>query len=245
MMVSSRNSKRILCGVMALVCVLLILELGSFAAIALTASIRDEDTRRTTDIFREQSLKIQQLLDSSPKLVQLDPVLGWRYRPGHRDPENQINSQGVRSGREYSTVPEPGVIRVAAFGDSFVYSNEVANDDTWSARMEALSPRMEVLNYGVGGYGTDQAFLRYLNEGSRLSTDVVIIGFAPDDLRRVVNVYRRFISNREFPLVKPRFVLTSDGDLVLLQSPLQRVSDYDTYLRQPAKVIKLGRNDQW
>jgi hypothetical protein len=224
---------------------LLVLEVLSFGVIALSARLGREEIRRTSDIFQEQSLKIRRLLDSGPKLLQLDPELGWRYRAGYRDARNQMNAQGLRSGREYSAVPGQGVTRVAAFGDSFVYGNEVADGDAWPAGMEKMFAPMEVLNYGVGGYGTDQAFRRYLAEGSLLSPDVVIVGFAPVDLGRTVNVYRRFVSNRELPLVKPRFVLAADGELTLLPSPVQGPADYETYLREPARVAELGRHDQW
>lgn len=241
---ASQRSRTTVFVVICLVCVLLALEAGSFAVIVLTARVTEEEIRRTADIYEEQSLKIRKLLDPGPKLLQLDPELGWRYRAGYRDSRDRMNALGVRSAREYSVVPGPGVVRVAAFGDSFVYCNEVANNDSWPTLMESLSPRIEVLNYGVGGYGTDQAFLRYMREGPSSSPDVVIIGFAPDDLRRVINVYRRFISNRELPLVKPRFVLESGGRLVLVPNPLPQPSDYEKYLRQPASIIELGRHDQ-
>lgn len=232
-------------GVIWLACLLLALEAVSFVVIGVTARLGEEEIRRTVDIFREQTEMLQKLLSPDAKLLQLDSELGWRYRSGYHDSRNQMNSQGLRSAREYSSIPGSDVIRVAAFGDSFVYCNEVANADSWPTLIQAMFPHMEVLNYGVGGYGTDQALLRYVAEGSLLSPDVVIIGFAPVNLRRVVNVYRRFISNRELPVVKPRFMLDADGELVLLRSPLRGPSDYERYLSSPGSIIELGRNDQW
>ena len=231
--------------VVGIIFLLLILEALSYGAIALLASLGREEVRRTADIFQEQSAKIRSLLEPGPRLLQLDPELGWRYRAGHRDALNRMNAQGVRSAREYSIAPGPGVIRVAAFGDSFVYCNEVADRDSWPAAVEGMFSQLEVLNYGVGGYGTDQAFQLYLAEGSRLSPDVVVIGFAPVDLGRTVNVYRRFISNHELPLVKPRFVLDAEGELALLPNPLREPADYEPYLREPERIRELGRHDQW
>jgi hypothetical protein len=101
-----------------------------------------------------------------------------------------------------------------------------------------------VLNYGVGGYGVDQAYLRFCTDGMALSPRIVVMGFTTDDLRRLVNVYRRFVSNRELPLVKPRFMLDR-GDLVLLPNPAPRRSDYERYWRHPRDVIELGRYDSW
>jgi len=215
-------------------------------AIRLSRPLLAEEIRTTSDIFHEQSDKIQLLLDSTHTYrVVLDSILGWRYRPGYRDSADAINSQGLRSPREYEPEPPARVLRVAAFGDSFVYGNEVADSASWPALIEQLFPRIEVLNYGVGGYGVDQAYLRFCAEGVALSPRIVIIGFVSDDLGRVVNVYRRFISNREVPLVKPRFSLDAGGRLVLLPNPLPHASDYERYLRVPQDVVELGAHDYW
>jgi len=211
-----------------------------------TRPLFDEATRTTRDLFREQSVSIRALLaPDTTRLLALDSILGWRYRSNHRDSVNQTNAEGVRSARPYARSPKPGILRVAVFGNSFVYCNEVKNEDSWPRLVEDLNPDVEALNYGVGGYGLDQAYLRFLAEGARLSPRVVLIGFTPDDLSRVVNVYRRFRSNREIPLVKPRYVLREDGALQLLPSPVRRASDYDKYLTTPDAVKELGRYDQW
>jgi len=209
-------------------------------------SLFDEEIRTTRDLFREQSDRIRALLaPDTSRLLALDSVLGWRYRSNHRDSVNQTNADGVRSARQYTRSPMPGILRVAAFGNSFVYCNEVKNEDAWPRLVEDVNADVEVLNYGVGGYGLDQAYLRFLAEGTRLSPRVVLIGFTPDDLGRVVNVYRRFRSNHEIPLVKPRYMLRENGELRLLPNPVRRPSDYDKYLMTPDAVKELGRYDQW
>src|SRR2546422_469781 len=91
----------------------------------LSRPLLDEEIRTTRDILREQSERIRVLIEhDTTRLLALDSVLGWRYRANHRDPQNRTNTAGVRSDREYSSTPKPGVIRVAAFGNSFVYCNE-------------------------------------------------------------------------------------------------------------------------
>ena len=218
----------------------------SLVVIALSRGVLTEEIRTTGAVFREQSSRIKRLLESdSSDLLALDPLLGWRYRAGHRDAANVINDQGLRGARRYRRRSAPGILRVAALGDSFVYGSEVNDSAAWPALTERLFPELEVLNYGVGGYGVDQAYLRFCAEGMALSPQIVIVGFTTDDLRRVVNVYRRFISNREFPLVKPRFTLTRQGDLVLLPSPVPTASDYERYLRAPQDIFRLGADDYW
>ena len=85
---------------------------------------------------------------------------------------------------------ESGVLRAAAFGASFVFSNDVDDTSAWEYDIERGFPGIEVPNYGVTAYGVDQAYIEYLARGRDLHPQVVIVGFAPDDLTRLVNVYR-------------------------------------------------------
>ena len=92
--------------------------------------------------------------------------------------------------------------------------------------MESEDPEVEVLNYGVGGYGIDRAYLRYLSEGAELHPRVVMMGFTTDDIGRVVNVYRGFIDSRSSVLFKPRFLIDARNELTLLEPPLKSRADY-------------------
>lgn len=56
----------------------------------------------------------------------------------------------------------PTRYRIAIVGDSFTFKLEVPYEKTWGHQFEiALGPGWQVLNFGVDGYGLDQAFLRY------------------------------------------------------------------------------------
>ena len=205
-----------------------------------------EPIRRRSSILREQSERIDEVLaaNGSERLL-LDSVLGWRYRSGFASATDHLNAAGLRATREYAPTAARGTLRVAAFGDSFVYGNEVADADAWCALLEAGGDSIEVLNYGVGGYGLDQAFLRFEQEGMALQPDAVLIGFTPDDLRRVVNVYRRFLSSLEWPLTKPRFLMRDDGSAVLVPNPLPNPADYARLKERPTSIRELGAHDQW
>ena len=136
-------------------------------------------------------------------------------------------------------------MRIAAFGNSFVYGNEVEDEAAWPAVMEQMFPDVEVLNYGVGGYGTDQALLRYEREGADLRPHVVVIGFVPVNLRRTVSVFRRFISTHGPVVTKPRFSFSDEGELVLHPNPMASMRDWELLLEQPGDVRRLGVNDHW
>ncbi len=242
----SRRIRALFIGAATLLCIGAV-EGVSFALIELSPRLLGIRIRRTPAIFQEQSDRLRLLLEpGSGRRDQLDPVLGWRYRAGFDDQQgDRINSQGLRSTREYAPAAPPGVLRIAAFGDSFVYGNEVGTANSWPALLESVYPEIEVLNYGVGGYGVDQAYLRFLQEGTTFAPAVVIIGFAPDDLRRAVNVYRRFIADNEVPVVKPRFLLSDSGELTLLANPLGDRAAFQPILDDPRKILALGTHDHW
>ncbi|MEX2284965.1 MAG: hypothetical protein WEE89_20930 [Gemmatimonadota bacterium] len=229
--------------VLAAVIAVILFELLSYAGLFAAKRIITNPPVRVTRILQEQSARVNQLLTPGRREL-IDSLLGWRYRPGYSNGGDVVNAQGIRSLRPYDPTPKPGVTRVAAFGDSFVYANEVDTREAWSSQLEQKFPGLEVLNFGVGGYGLDQALLRYQVEGKHYDPHYSILGFVPDDLRRVVNVYRRFISSSDLPLAKPRFVLVGDS-LVLIPSPLRDTSDYRRLQANPRLVVGFGSNDQW
>jgi hypothetical protein len=78
---------------------------------------------------------------------------------------------------------------------------------------------VQVLNFGVDGYGVDQMFLRYQRDVRPWRPDVVVIGFIGDDLLRSMSVYPFVSFGWPGFVVKPRFVL-DDAELRLLNTPL-------------------------
>jgi hypothetical protein len=203
--------------------------------------------RPVSKIYADQSAQLRAFLDTSqPKLLEWHPVLGWYYGPNFHSKSHNSNSKALRGTKEYATIAAPNVLRIAAFGSSIVYCSEVDDGDAWPALMEAKNPNLEVLNYGVGGYGTDQAYLRYLAEGADHAPRVVLIGFASDELGRTVNVYRRFIMPiGQAPLFKPRYLRRADGSLSLLEVPMRSRPDYERLLKDPSEIIRLGKHDHW
>jgi lysophospholipase L1-like esterase len=238
--------RRLILGMAAALIALVVVEATSYVGLRLAPRLLQEPIRRTPDIFAEQSAKLRQLLDTTAAHREvLDSALGWRYRAGFRKGGDQISAQGLRSDRLYASTPPTGVLRVAAFGDSYVYGTEVDNAGAWPTLLERLAPGIEVMNYGVGGYGVDQAYLRYVDEGTRLQPHVVVIGFAPVDLPRVVNRYRRFLDDREIALTKPRFVVGTNGALSLIPNPLPSRRDYARLVANPELALAMSDSDQW
>jgi hypothetical protein len=236
---------RILYGGVALLLVLIFSELLSLVVFVPLLNLRLSDKIRSkSEIFEEQSKLIRELLEPG-QLLEIHPVMGWRYAPEFDRPPHRLNSAALRSNHEYDLVPSEGVHRVAAFGDSFVYGSEVENHDAWPEIIEQENPDIEVLNYGVPGYGVDQAYLRYRTEGRAYDPQLILIGFSPTDLSRIVNVYRRFYHSQEVPLFKPRFALDNQNELAFIECPVCSPAAYEQLLEQPSVVIAFGRNDHW
>lgn len=76
---------------------------------------------------------------------------------------------------------------VYVYGDSFVHADEVNNSEAWPNRLEKMLG-CKVMNYGVGGYGTDQAFLRMQRTLPKVfdkkEKPIVLFGINQEMLRR-------------------------------------------------------------
>ncbi len=114
------------------------------------------------------------------------PVLGWSLSPDasilvHKPDytvEVKTNSKGFRD-VEHEYRPVPGVFRILVLGDSFMEAYQVELEESLPRRLErALAGRgVEVVNMGVGGYGTAQEFLLLREEGVKFEPDLVVLAF--------------------------------------------------------------------
>lgn len=172
--------------------------------------------------------------------VDQDPVLGW-------EPSSLANSAGMRDDREYETVPSPEMIRISAFGDSFTFASDVELEESWGKQLSALEPSIEVLNYGAGAYGLDQAYLRYLKRGTEYNPDIVFIGYMSENIARNVNVFRPFYSRLygDAIFTKPRFKV-ENGSLILLENPISTMEDHEDFLNNDSETLRtIGENDYY
>lgn len=131
------------------------------------------------------------------------------------------SSEGVRASREgvsFANVTKS--TRIALVGDSFTFGEDVPYEDTWGALLEKeLGEEFQILNFGVGSYGLDQAFLRYSEEVRAWNPKMVILSLISADVRRTMSVYP-FIAapHWQIPFSKPRLILR-DGVLQKLNVP--------------------------
>ncbi len=197
---------------------------------------------------------IHSLIHDQLESKKINAALGWENKPNFRaewfdrslNKQRKIsyNKQGIRNDSEYSLVPQDHITRILAFGNSFTQGAEVNNEEVWTAQLSTLHSSIEVLNFGVVGYGLDQSYLRYKEEGVRFNPDIVFICFLTENINRHVNVFRPFyVQSPGMPASKPRFIL-EEGNLKLCENPLSTPSDYRELLdNEKSALKKLGEND--
>lgn len=132
---------------------------------------------------------------------------------------------------------------LATYGDSYTYCDQVLDHQSYQYYL-AAKLKSDVYNFGVGGYGTDQAYLRFKSEFPKIRTPLVALGLITENINRTVNIFRNYYySETALSLTKPRFVL-KNGSLELIENPLKSKNDISK-LRDVEFVRSLGRHDWW
>ena len=165
---------------------------------------------------------------SYPQFWQADADAGWRLLPategwwpgeGPRDPQSFVrtNSEGLHD-REHINPKPPGTFRIAILGDSYAEAFQVdMNHAFWAvmgrelAGCRALQGKtVEVVNFGVMGYGTAQELEVLKTRVWQYSPDLVVLEYFPgNDLS---DNSRELRSDQDLP--KPFFDLRN-GKLIL------------------------------
>jgi len=161
-----------------------------------------------------------------------DSVLGWPFPASF----GRANHDAAGS-RIIPAFPDPEDKACASvYGDSFTWGQEVNNESAWSNVLsEQLNCR--VSNFGVGGYGTDQAYIRF-RRNDHDSAGIVILGHLSENIVRNVNQFRYLIDHGNKFSLKPRFIVDDDGSLK--QVPLLSLSagEYRAMVEDPGKFLE-------
>ena len=163
------------------------------------------------------------------------PVLGWPAE----------STRGVNPGRDALgarvTPASPDADAescVALYGDSFTFGSGIAATDTWGAEV-ARRLGCRVANYGVGAYGTDQAFLRFRHGDD--DAPIAVLAHQAENVMRNVNQLRNLIYPHDGPLLKPRFVLDDTGPqrpvLRLIPRPAFTSRELATVVERPGRLL--------
>jgi hypothetical protein len=152
-----------------------------------------------------------------------DDLLGWTVGPNRQSKDGLYASsvQGIRSTEPGFSYSDGVGRRIALIGDSYTFSKDVSYEESLGYHLDQqLGEDYQVLNFGVDGYGIDQAFLRYCRDVRPWRPEVVIFSMIAHDFARTEAVYA-FVSfpTWQLPFAKPRFRV-SQGELELLNVPV-------------------------
>jgi lysophospholipase L1-like esterase len=142
-----------------------------------------------------------------------DQKLGWRAKPlvhslhtanGFSVDVSQ-NSLGLRGPEDIGPARSNDKYRVLVLGDSYVWGYGAAQEDMFQNPAVHGRDDIEMVNFGVSGYGTDQELLWYRDLGTRFDVDKVVLA---------ITLYND-VSNNLAPVAyryaKPYFDLGPDG----------------------------------
>jgi len=195
-----------------------------------------------------QREKLASVLEAPRDTGVFDPELGWTWRPSTASPDGLscIDALGARGPREYETRPPAGTRRIVTFGDSFTFGDEVPVEASFQWQLEHLEPGLEVLNFGVSGYGTDQALLRYRRVGRGLGAEAACMGILLENIGRNVNRYRPLWNTRTgICSTKPRFVLDARGELELVPQPFASRAQLHEAILDDTLLARVAEHEYW
>jgi hypothetical protein len=181
---------------------------------------------------------------SYPLFYATDYYRGFGLRPGiegryQREGESyvRINSDGQRD-REHAKTKPPDTARIAVLGDSFAEAMHVPMEQTfWSLLERKLEEchafagkHVEVMNFGVSGYGTAQELMTLRQKVWDYSPDIVVLAFTT--YNDVYDNSRALSKTQDVPYFTYR-----NGELVYDAS----FRDSSAYQWHDSKLSKLGR----
>jgi hypothetical protein len=206
-------AKRAAFSLVVLALILLLIECSSWAAGRL---LQRKELMHREAVPPEQTV----VRTYEEYLAKRDDLVGWPYRAQFGG--DYFDAMGARRSPGF----EGKEACLSLYGDSFTQGGEVDHEYAWG---HVLSQQLgcRVANFGQGGYGTDQAYLRFKQNG-RDEARVVALGHLPENILRNVTRCRDLYTYTMHYALKPRFVLDGDGRLELI--PIPRLSE-DEYLR--------------
>ena len=152
-------------------------------------------------------------------------------RPGWLPSAEAISEAGYRlspAGAGYQAAC------VSLYGDSFTWGYRVSDAEAWgNVLTEHLGCRVD--NFGVSGYGPDQALLRFADNAVD-QAPVVVLAVWAENIARIINQDRAMIYSDGIRL-KPRFILNGSGDLELVPRPPITAGDLEAYVNDPATFL--------
>lgn len=160
-----------------------------------------------------------------------DAELGWSRKPNTS--KNEQGKDGTTTyhinqyGQRLNSVHEKKTILISTYGDSFTFGRQVNDDETYQSYLSEMT-ESNVLNYGVGNYGIDQALLRLKREYPSNRSKIVILGSVPSTIVRILCVWKHYNEFGNTLAFKPRFYV-KNNKLILKENIINTRDKYINY----------------
>lgn len=190
-----------------------------------------------------------------PEFYELDQTRGYGLRPGagglyRKEGRSyvRINSDGLRD-QEHPLRKPANTLRIALIGDSYAEALAVPLEQTfWSVMKEKLGEcdaasgkAIEVINFGVSGYGTAQELLTLNDKVWKYSPDVVMLAVTTNN--DVTDNSRALKKVDEIPyFVNRDNQLTLDNSFQSSRTFLwrqSRINRFGRWLRDHSRVVQV------
>ncbi|MBF0275795.1 MAG: SGNH/GDSL hydrolase family protein [Nitrospinae bacterium] len=156
------------------------------------------------------------------------PIVGWpsmgSFGKGNYDITGSRIIPAFPSGKSCASL----------YGDSFTFGDGVSNENAWSNQLAKLLG-CRVANYGVPGYGSDQAYLRYLIN-KKDDSEIVVLGHLSENILRNVNRLRGLLYVGSKYGLKPRFIYEKNS-LKLIELPELTKEEFIKLVNRPDKYL--------
>lgn len=165
----------------------------------------------------------------SDYLQRRDPYLGWGTAT---DASGHALSLSPRPDPAFPSSAAPCI---STYGDSFTQGTNVSDSGTFPHFL-AMDANCRVANFGVGAYGSDQAFMLFRSQSALDRAPVVVLAHVSENILRNVNQYRNLLYPGSELGFKPRFSLQGD-ELRYVPVPIRDAGDYRTFEEHPDALL--------
>lgn len=160
-------------------------------------------------------------------LFQADEIVGYKLSPNYSGMQFSYkirvkintNSKGLRDFREYN-YERNDKKRILVLGDSSSFGQGVELKETYVELLrKKFNENVEIINTGVGGYGINNEYLYFINEGIKYNPDIILLQFSNNDWGK-----HKIINKEEKEIIDLSNSLTANKKGILISHMKKRLS---------------------
>ena len=240
-----------LTNLVGLIALIVVLELLSFLTVRFTRKRFQWFITKKEDEIPDMNKKA--LVEKKYFEKGFDPELGWVRKPntsgndtifyqkedGSWDYRKSIWNINKRDSRLHPGFENKNNKLISCYGDSFAFSRQVNDNETWCYYLSELT-NSNVMNWGIGNYGLDQALLRLEREFPKNKTKIVVMAVVPDTISRIVSYWKHFYEYGNVWAFKPRFELDVNNKLRFIPNLMDKP---DKFFELEKYIDELKKHD--